>query len=322
MVNQLFEGFVGNQKSLLNFSSLYWITGLITLVSTTYKGITRLITLQPFSPRLLIDIIKTHKLASVMSSPTFMLTTLKSDLLLEDDLDSINIWALGGSYVSEDSCLRLNTHLKNGRAKIMYGLAEAGALISQTTEKYKTVGQLCKGMLVKVIDEQGNHLGPGERGEICLRTGLPIQGYYRNPKATNLSLINDWFHSGDIGFMDHEGNLSIVDRERDVMKVIKYYVDPSEIEKLIEKIPGVVLVTVFGLPDELVVDLPAAIVVKSKGSKLTENYVKLFVENNMPEHKWLTGGVYFMDKLPTTPSGKITKRKCRDMVLELLQNKM
>ena len=113
--------------------------------------------------------------------------------------------------------------------------------------------------------------------------------------------------------MDEEGNLHIVDRKKDIMKVGNYQVDPSEIEKVIQKLPGVVLVAVFSIPHPVLTDAPAALVVKDAGAKLTEEDVLEWVEQNLSHHKWLKGGVHFVDQMPTTPSGKIMKRKCKEL---------
>jgi len=115
--------------------------------------------------------------------------------------------------------------------------------------------------------------------------------------------------TGDIGFVDDNGSVFIFDRKKEIMKYKGYQINPSEIESIIESIEGVELVAVVGIPDKIATNLPAAVVVKRpEFEELTEINIMDFVAEKLPEYKQLHGGVYFVDELPMTPSGKILKR--------------
>lgn len=298
-----------------SFSSLYWLSGWLVLLATTIGDSIRVITVQQFSPELLVDIIKTRKLSALVTPPLQLATVLRSGNLRSDDLNSVASWMVGGGHVAEENCLRMNEYLKNGRMVIGYGCSEVAGVVSTTSANYKSVGQLAKGVSLKIIDNNGQRLGPGERGEICLTTIQPICGYYNNEEATRSCVIDGWMHTGDVGYVDASGDVYVVDRIKDIFKVGNYHIDPSELEKVIEKIQGVVAVSVFGLPDPVYTNAAAAMVVTAKNAQLSAADVNAFVEKNLPSYKWLKGGVHFVEEMPMTSSGKILKRKCMEIVI-------
>lgn len=213
----------------------------------------------------------------------------------------------------------ITRHLRNGSILVGYGCSEMGGICCQTATNFKAVGRLTQGNALKIVDENCANLGVGEHGEVCLKSVLPILGYFNNEEATSTSLINGWFHTGDIGYVNESGELYVVDRSKDIMKVDNYQVNPSEIESVIGEIPQVVLVSVFGVPHPIHSEVPTAMVIKSASAtseaSLTEKQIEMYVEKHLPEYKWLKGGVYFVDQMPTTASGKIIKRMCKEWVM-------
>lgn len=182
------------------------------------------------------------------------------------------------------------------------------------------VGQLLPNVDLKIIDEKDKLLGPTETGEICVRTRFPWAGYCNNRKATEEVYDSDgWIHSGDIGYMDNDGNLFIIDRKKDIMKYNNYQFSPSEIESVLNELPGISEATVVGIPDEISSFLPAAAVVKMPGSDLSENDIIDYISKKLVHYKHLRGGVYFFNELPKTPSGKNIRRKVLEMCLKRRQ---
>lgn len=118
-----------------------------------------------------------------------------------------------------------------------------------------------------------------------------------------------YLKTGDIGFIDENGCIFIIDRKKEIMKYRGYQVSPSEIENMIESIEGVELVSVVGIPDPTATNLTAAVIVKRpEFEELSEEFIINYVATRMPEYKHLHGGVHFIDELPMTASGKIQKR--------------
>lgn len=129
--------------------------------------------------------------------------------------------------------------------------------------------------------------------------------------ASENAVDSDGFlKTGDIGSVDENGCIVIIDRKKAIMKYRGYQVNPSEIENIIASIEGVELVSVVGIPDPIATNLPAALVVKRPEFEddLTEQFIMDYVAERLPEYKHLHGGAHFVDELPMTASGKIQKR--------------
>lgn len=138
---------------------------------------------------------------------------------------------------------------------------------------------------------------------------ITFQGYYNNQAASdNATDENGYLRTGDIGFIDENGYVFLIDRKKEVMKYKGYQVGTTEIEDVIKSIEGVEMVCVVGIPDPVCTNLPAAVVVKNEEfDELSEDFIVDYVAEKLPEYNQLHGGVYFVDELPME-NGKIQKR--------------
>lgn len=306
------------------FSSLYWLSGFGTLMATTINGATRIITTESFSPELFMYIVEKYKVTAALSAPTYIALLLQSDRLCQSSLSSLKRYFCGGSFVSKELCESMNKYLINGNIQVAYGMTELAGILSMntTTNNLKSVGKLGNNSKVKLIDSNGQQCGINETGEICCMPLYPFLGYYGDEQNTKQILDDEgWIHSGDIGYFDDEGLLYIVDRKKDILKYMNYQISPSEIEDIILNCLGVSNVCVVGVPDLVKTDLPAALIVrKNIGPKVTAEEIKDLVKENCSDFKQLRGGVYFVEFLPMTPSGKVLRRKVRDLAIELFNN--
>lgn len=129
--------------------------------------------------------------------------------------------------------------------------------------------------------------------------------------------------TGDVGHVDEHGCIFIIDRVKEIMKYKGYQINPSEIENIIASIEGVELVAVVGIPDPIASNLLAAVIVKRpEFEELTEQYIKDYVAEKLPDYKHLHGGAHFVDELPMTPSGKIQKRFVKVIALKEFNEKL
>lgn len=147
---------------------------------------------------------------------------------------------------------------------------------------------------------------------------LYSQGYYNNPQATKDALDDEGFvKTGDIGFVDKHGYLYVIDRKKEIFKYKGHQINPSELENVIQKIDGVEFVAVVGIPNDATYNLIAAVITKKPGfESLSEQQIFDFVAENLPEYKHLHGGVYFVDELPMTISGKFLKREIKNIAVK------
>lgn len=263
---------------MLCFSSIYWLSGVIVLIKGTLSGSTRIITTETFSPELQLRLIEDYKVTFALNAPYQLNLLVTNDGFLKSDLSSLKIQLIGGGKAPLHLINNLFRHLPNGKILVAYGMSEIAGYVSVhqypgTFEK-ETVGKLASGSCVKIVDSQGNRCGINVDGEICMKVNYEFLGYYGNQKATNDLFDGEGFiSSGDIGHFDDEGYLYIVDRKKDLLKYCNYQISPSEIDAFLIESPKIRTACVVGIPDEICGDLPAAVIVRSQGSTITEKDV-------------------------------------------------
>ena len=194
-----------------------------------------------------------------------------------------------------------------------YGMTEVSGILTlnpHSDNRFGKVGIPVPGAEVRIVDDAGNDVPSGEPGEVIARTPSLMKGYLNNPEATADVMKNGWYHSGDIGVMDEDGFIEIVDRKKDMILVSGFNVSPNEIEDVISKLPGVVQVGVIGIEDEKMGEAPAAFIVRSDDS-LTEEAVLSACKANLTNYK-TPRKVTFVDEVPVTLSGKVLRRELRD----------
>lgn len=148
------------------------------------------------------------------------------------------------------------------------------------------------------------------------------KGYYKNSEASEEAVDTEGFiKTGDLGYFTKDGVLCVIDRKKNILKYKGYHFNPSEIENEIQQMKGVELVSVVGLPDELLTSATTAAIVKSNNSNLTAQDVINHVASKFPAYKQLHGGVYFFNELPLTPSGKIIKRSVIENILKIRETR-
>jgi fatty-acyl-CoA synthase len=162
-----------------------------------------------------------------------------------------------------------------------------------------------------VVDDEDVEVPPGEVGEIVHRSPQATLGYYRDEAKTAEAFRNGWFHSGDLGYLDDEGRLTVVDRKKDMIKTGGENVASREVEETIYQLEGVAEVAVFGVSHPHWVEAVTAVVVPKPGVSLTEQQVIDHTRAHLAGYK-TPKYVVVTDALPKNPSGKILKRQLRD----------
>lgn len=321
----LYTGKPISTKSIsLCFSSLYWLSGVASLIGGILSASTNIITTKPFSPELALNIIQKYKVTRIVSPPSYLGLLLQSTSIKNADLSSVQLLMCKGSAAPQHFIDGINSLLKNGIVGNRYGMTEiCGGITVNVTGKKFSVGEMMPNVDAKIISEDGTLLGIGENGEICVKSNFPFIGYYGDENQIKTILDADgWLHSGDIGHFDENGNLFLIDRKKDIMKYKSYQISPSELEEVISKNLGVSAVAVVGIPDEIATDLPAAVIVRVKNSTVTEEEIFNLVARDLSDFKKLRGGVYFVDELPKTASGKMQRNKVKELVIKLYNNKV
>jgi long-chain acyl-CoA synthetase len=196
-----------------------------------------------------------------------------------------------------------------------YGLSETSPVASfnraDRVRKPGSIGLPVWGVDLKIFDELDSEVAPGELGEIVIRGHNVMKGYYKRPQATVDAFRKGWFHTGDIGRIDEDGYIYIVDRVKDMVIRGGFNVYPREVEEVLMSHPAISLAAVIGVPNEKLGEEVKAFVVLKEGAELTEQELIVWSKENMADYKY-PRMVEFRDTLPMNATGKILKIELRE----------
>src|SRR5208282_3834596 len=173
-----------------------------------------------------------------------------------------------------------------------------------------SIGQPIPNVELSIRDEAGQELAVGEIGEICIRGGNVMRGYWNQPEETAKVLRDGWLYTGDVGYRDAEGYYYITDRKKDMLLVNGINVYPREIEEVIYQFPGVKEAAVIGVPDPRKGEQPVAFVAAAEGRTLDEKALHQFIRSKLADYK-LPKHIVFLPALPRNATGKILKTELR-----------
>ncbi|XP_017085136.2 LOW QUALITY PROTEIN: 4-coumarate--CoA ligase 2 [Drosophila eugracilis] len=302
-------------------STVDWITGLLTTILSGVFSTKRIIADNVFEPEFFMRLVEEHQITWILQAPSHMAMMINSPAFSTSDLSSLRYYRFGGSKASVEIQHLIRKRLSSDCLQFAYGFTELGSMVSVNfhfDEKPNSVGRVVSGLKLKVICEKGKSLGPNEVGELCICNDQYWAGYYGNPEETHK--IRDsqmWFHTGDLGFVDDDGFIYLVERKKDMLKYqsIMYY--PNEIESVISEMPEVVEVCVFGVWSNIYGDEAAAAVVKKLDSNLTAQDVVDYVATHIDaKYKQLNGGAIIVEDLVRSPNGKTNRMANKAFFLE------
>jgi len=195
-----------------------------------------------------------------------------------------------------------------------YGLSEASPVVSKNplrgVHKAGSIGLPIPNVEMSVQDESGKLLGVGETGEICVRGGNVMMGYWNQPEETAKVFRDGWLLTGDVGHRDADGYYYITDRKKDMLIVNGINVYPREIEEMIYHFPGVREAAVIGVPDERHGEQPVAFVATAEGQTLDEKALHEFIRLKLADYK-VPKKIVILPALPKNATGKILKTELR-----------
>ncbi|MCQ4301775.1 long-chain-fatty-acid--CoA ligase FadD1 [Pseudomonas songnenensis] len=205
-----------------------------------------------------------------------------------------------------------------------YGLTETSPVASVNPIEHIQLGSIgipVPSTQFKVINDDGQDLAQGEIGELCIKGPQVMKGYWQRPEATDEVIdAQGWFKTGDIGVIQEDGYIRIVDRKKDMILVSGFNVYPNELEDVLASLPGVLQCAAIGVPDEKSGEAIKLFVVVKPGESLTREQVMQHMHDNLTGYK-RPKAVEFRDSLPTTNVGKILRRELRDEELRKLGHK-
>ena len=198
-----------------------------------------------------------------------------------------------------------------------YGLTETSPVICLNPlarPKAGSVGKAIPGAEVKIFDPEDQELPCGQIGEIAARGPYIMKGYYNHEEETNWVMRNGWFHTGDLGYMDDDGYIFIVDRKKELIIRGGLNVHPHEIEEILSDHPLIFDAAVIGVPDPVMgEEIMAFIVLRNDSNDVSPDKLKEYCQGKIARFK-IPRYIHFVDHLPKTPSGKILKHELRSML--------
>jgi len=310
----------GEQMTCLITLPLFHTTGQTVQMNTNLYAGNRVVLLPRFDAQATLETMVKERVNFWVGVPTMYWALLKFAEETGFDIshikDTMKVCTSGGAPMPVEVMKAFEERF-GVRVLEGYGLSETSPLACfnhfEKPSRPGTVGQSIFGVQVRCVDESDNEVPRGTRGEIVIRGTNVMKGYYKRPEATAEAFKNGWFHSGDIGIMDDDGYIAIVDRKKDMILRGGYNIYPRELEEVIMTHPAVSLCAVIGVPDDRLGEEVKAYLVLKDGAQLSDaafiDWCKeQFAANKYPRY------VEFRDSLPIGATGKIFKRALREEV--------
>ncbi len=198
-------------------------------------------------------------------------------------------------------------------------MSEASPVVTKNpldrTRKAGSIGLPIPNVEVSIQDDAGHLLGPGDIGEVCVRGGNVMLGYWKQPAETAKVMRDGWLLTGDIGYRDEEGYYYITDRKKDMILVNGINVYPREIEEVLYQFPGVKEAAIVGKPDTRKGEQPIAFVAANEGAVLEEKAMQQFLRRKLADYK-VPRRIVLLPALPRNATGKILKTALRELPLD------
>lgn len=255
-----------------------------------------------------------HKFTVITGVNTLFNGLMNNEDFSKLDFSSLKV-AVGGGMAVQQATAEKWQKITGVPLAEGYGLTETSPVATcnpiDGTERIGTIGIPLPNTDIKIIDDNGKELPTGEKGEICIKGPQVMKGYWNRPEETAKVMDGDWFKTGDIAVIDHDGFVKIVDRKKEMILVSGFNVYPNEVENAIAMHPKVLETGVIGMPDDKSTEKVVAYVV-AKDKSLKPEELIAHCREQLTSYK-VPREVYFADELPKTNVGKILRRKIKEM---------
>ena len=294
---------------------MYHTAGLSSFIQRVAMGNT-LYLMKSADVKIILETIDREKITSLALVPTLFNALLQFPDLEKYDRSSVRYFVSASAIFPVELKNQTKKVFPNAIPSEIYGQTEEAGLGTRLLpkdvfRKIACVGQAFTHHEVRVVDENGQDVKPGEVGEIVFRGPVVMKGYYKNPEATKEVIKDGWLYSGDLAKVDDEGYIYIVDRKKDLIVSGGINIYPREIEDVLYTHPKIAEAAVIGVQDLKWGETVKAIVVPKKGEELTPEEVINFCTEHLAGYKKPTS-VDILDALPKTASGKIQKEVLRE----------
>uniref|UniRef100_A0A7N0TGX3 4-coumarate--CoA ligase n=1 Tax=Kalanchoe fedtschenkoi TaxID=63787 RepID=A0A7N0TGX3_KALFE len=308
---------------------MFHIYSLNSILLCALRAGAAVLLMQKFDIEPLMELVQKYQVTVGTFVPPIVLAIAKSPAVDRYDLSSIRIVMSGAAPLGKELEDAVRAKLPDCKLGQGYGMTEAGPVLSMCLSfakypfdiKSGSCGTVVRNAEMKLVDpDTGASLPRNQPGEICIRGSQIMKGYLNNEEATTQTIDGEgWLHTGDIGYIDDDDEIFIVDRLKELIKYKGFQVAPAEIEALLLNHPSISDAAVVPMKDEASGEVPVAFVERRNGSKITEDEIKMYVSKQVVFYKRIHK-VFFTDSIPKAPSGKILRKDLRAKVAAGLVN--
>uniref|UniRef100_A0A0D6R5H0 4-coumarate--CoA ligase n=1 Tax=Araucaria cunninghamii TaxID=56994 RepID=A0A0D6R5H0_ARACU len=299
---------------------LFHIYSLNSVLLCALRVGAAILIMQKFNTVAMLELIQKYKVTVAPFVPPIVLEITKNPIVANYDISSIRTIMSGAAPLGKELEDALRARFPGAKFGQGYGMTEAGPVLAMNLVfakepfpvKSGSCGTVVRNAQIKILDtETGASLPHNQAGEICIRGPEIMKGYLNDPESTAGTIDKDgWLHTGDVGYIDDDEEIFIVDRVKELIKYKGFQVAPAELEAILVNHPLISDAAVVPQKNESAGEVPVAFVVKSKGADINEQDVKDFVAKQVVFYKKIQK-VYFVDSIPKSPSGKILRKDLR-----------
>jgi acyl-CoA synthetase (AMP-forming)/AMP-acid ligase II len=293
----------------------FHIYGMQCMMNCGLRAGATVVTLPRFDLEQFLRAHQDYRITRSFVAPPIVLALARHPLVDSFDLSQLRLVNSGAAplkaELAAECSKRLGCEVVQG-----YGMTELSPVSHLTPPgwfKPGSVGVTAPGTQTRIVDPAtGADLGVGEEGEVCVRGPQVMAGYLNNPEATAATVDADrWLHTGDLGYMDADGHLYVVDRLKELIKYKGFQVPPAELEAVLLRHPDVADAAVIGLPDDEAGEIPVGFVVLRPGAAASPEEIMRFVAGEVAHYKQIRR-LEVIDAIPKSAAGKILRRVLRD----------
>ena len=293
---------------------LFHVTGEVPVMLNSFVVGRCMVIMPKWDAAEALRLIEKEKITYFVGVPTMSLELMTHPDRHKYDLSSLKDITAGGAPRPVSHVERLRDAFPHAQPALGYGLTETNAVgalnfWSNYAQKPGSTGRAAPFVELAILGDGDRRLPAGEIGEIAIRSAADIKGYWRNPEATAaLFTPNRFVRTGDVGYLDEDGYLFIVDRKKEIIIRGGENISAAEVEAEFYACPAVAEVSVFGAPDERLGEVPVAVVLANDGRKLGEEDLRAFLDGRLAKFK-IPARIIFADApLPKLGTGKIDRR--------------
>ncbi len=308
----------GGTTTMLVAVPLFHVTGShCVMIPITATGGT-LVLMYKWDAAKALELIERERVTNFTGVPTMTMDMLASPHFERHDTSSLQSMSSGGAPNPPHMVAKVNEAIPTSQAGVGYGLSEVAGIATTNggmfyAERPASVGFQPPVSTMRVVDDHGNDVAPGERGDLLIRGPHVFVEYHNKPEETaQCKSADGWFNTGDIAVMDDDGFVSIVDRAKDVIIRGGENVGSAEIEAAVAHFPGVHECAAFGVPHERLGEEVAVAIYPIEGQTVDVEALQAHVGEHLAAFKVPTKVFFYDEPLPKNPNGKILKRQLRE----------